>query len=129
MDILKSINEKAIHGQAAIAHPDMPSQKGGKTRDDGKAVNYTVTRTSVGEVGGTYQSKSGPMPAAKKAATKRLKGSNTKVRLTVREKTRGTHNEFTYDATRVKLAKPIIREAEGKTIKSEYKINIVPVKN
>ena len=81
--------------------------------------------SSVGKPGGRYKSASGPAAAAKKAATQRLrasKGSGSKVRLTVRQL--GTDREFKYDATRVKLAKPVIRTIKGVTIKSEYAIDI-----
>jgi hypothetical protein len=91
--------------------------------------HYTVTKTSAGKPGGRYTSKSGPAAAAKKAASKRFGkgGSGNKLRLTVRET--GTKSEFTYDATRIKLAKPVVRKIKGVTITSEYSVDVKAVKN
>ena len=80
-----------------------------------------VTRSSAGKPGGRYASKSGPAAAAKKAASKRF-GTKSKARVTVREL--GSDREFTYDATRVKLPKPIVRKIGGKTVTSEYRVEV-----
>jgi hypothetical protein len=87
------------------------------------ANNYTVVATSMGATGGRYTSKSGPAAAAKKAASQRLrKGSGSKITLTVRQL--GSDKEFKYEATRVKLAKPVVRKIKGVTVTSEYEIKI-----
>jgi hypothetical protein len=83
--------------------------------------HYSVTKSSVGKPGGRYASKSGPAAAAKKAASKRF-GKGTKLRLTVREL--GSDREFTYDAARIKLAKPVVRKIKGVTITSEYRVDV-----
>ncbi len=91
-----------------------------------KTRYFTVTKSSSGDVGGRYSSKSGPAAAAKKAASKRFQGSSTggknKIRLTIRET--GTNDEFTYDAERIKLDKPIVRKINGSTITSKYRIEV-----
>ncbi len=84
---------------------------------------FTVTRTSIGETGGRYASKSGPAAAAKKAASKRFgKSKSNQIRLTIRET--GTADEFTYNAHRIKLDKPIVRKINGATITSKYRIEV-----
>ncbi|KAG1654883.1 hypothetical protein FOA52_006527 [Chlamydomonas sp. UWO 241] len=80
-----------------------------------------VVRASSGKTGGRYASKSGPAAAAKKAASKRF-GSKSSVRVTVRET--GTDREFTYDAKRVKLPKPVVRKIRGITVTSEYRVDV-----
>lgn len=90
-----------------------------------KGSVYTVVRSSVGEPGGRYASKSGPAAAAKKAASKRF-GTKRSVRVTIRET--GTDREFTYDATRVKLSKPVIRKIGGVTVTREFRVKVVAVK-
>lgn len=85
--------------------------------------NYTVTASSVGGIGGRYTSGSGPAAAARKAASQRLRGATSgtnKVRLTVRQL--GSDREFKYEATRVKLAKPVVRKIKGVTVTSEYQV-------
>jgi len=102
-------------------------KKGAKKGGD--MFYYTVTTSTIGASGGRYSSRSGPGAAAKKAASKRFsksKGSGSKLRLTVREN--GTQREFTYDATRTKLAKPVVRKIGGVTVTSEYFISIAAVK-
>ena len=100
-------------------------QNNNQSGGEGKSLrHFTVTSASVGEPGGRYSSKSGPDSAAKKAASKRF-GSKNAMRLTVREL--GTKKEFTYDAKRVKLAKPFVRKIGGKTIKSEYEVKVKAV--
>lgn len=82
---------------------------------------YVVAKTSSGSTGGRYASKSGPASAAKKAASKRF-GRGNSVRLTVRET--GTAKEFMYVAKRIKLANPVVRKIDGKTIVSEYRVEV-----
>jgi hypothetical protein len=84
--------------------------------------HYTVVRSSAGKPGGRYASKSGPAAAAKKAASKRFGKEGGKMRVTVRET--GTDREFTYDATRVKLPKPIVRKIAGITVTSRYRVDV-----
>ena len=88
--------------------------------------HYVVVKSSAGKPGGRYASKSGPAAAAKKAASKRFGKALHKLRLTVRET--GTDREFTYDAHRVKLAKPLVRTINGKTIKTEYTVEVKAVR-
>lgn len=93
-----------------------------------ESKNYTVIASSIGGSGGRYTSASGPAAAAKKAASQRLRGASSgtnKVRLTMRQL--GSDREFKYEATRVKLAKPVVRKIKGVTITSEYKIEIKAV--
>jgi hypothetical protein len=98
-----------------------------KSKSKSESKNYTVISSSIGGTGGRYTSASGPAAAAKKAASQRLRGAsgNNKVRLTVRQL--GSDREFKYEATRVKLAKPVVRKIKGVTITSEYKIEIKAV--
>ena len=83
---------------------------------------YIVMASSIGKPGGRYASKSGPFAAAKKAASKRFGKDETSMKLTIRET--GTKNEFTYDATRIKLDKPVVRKVGQTTIISEYKTDL-----
>jgi len=85
-------------------------------------LDYTVVRTNAGDPGGRYTSKCGPAAAAKKAASKRFGRNRVRLNLTVREN--GTDREFTYDATRVKLAVPVVRKIAGTTITSEYRVEV-----
>lgn len=120
----------STYSNASAPHTHaMPSMEGGarRTANKGSLFYYTVTKSSIGKSGGRYSSKSGPGAAAKKAASKRFgKASTGKMRLTVREN--GTDHEFTYDATRSKLAKPVVRKIGGVTITSEYQVDVKAVK-
>jgi hypothetical protein len=112
--------------------PSMPTIGGAKKKSgDSDMRYYTATESSIGKPGGRYCSKSGPASAAKKAASKRFannRGSSGdgKMRLTLRET--GTNREFTYTATRTKLAVPIVRKIGGVTVTSEYKVDVKAVK-
>ena len=91
----------------------------------GELRHYVVVRSSAGKPGGRYASRSGPAAAAKKAASKRF-GGKSSVRVTVRET--GTDREFTYDAKRVKLAKPVvIKSIAGVIVTSEYRVEVKAV--
>ncbi len=87
--------------------------------------HYVVLKSSRGEPGGRYSSKSGPAAAAKKAASRRFGKDNSDLRITVRET--GTDREFSYVAKRVKLSKPVVREIGGKKITSLYKVEVKSV--
>jgi hypothetical protein len=88
--------------------------------------HYVVVRTSLGKIGGRYASNSGPAAAAKKAASTRF-GIKNKMRITVRQT--GSDREFTYDATREKLAKPVVRRIAGVMVAtSEYRIVVKAAK-
>jgi len=98
---------------------------GGRSRTSASAsasATYTVVRSSVGAPGGRYVSKSGPAAAARKAASKRF-GSGTSMRVTIRETS--SDHEFTYDATRVKLPKPVVRTIAGVTVTSRHRVDVV----
>jgi hypothetical protein len=89
--------------------------------------NYVVVKTSHGGLeGGPYTSGQGPASAARKAARQRFTKANSKIRITVRA-THGTR-EFTYNVTRVKLAKPVVRMIKGKEIVNNYEIKCVKAK-
>ncbi len=93
--------------------------------------NYTVTKCSIGSPGGRYSSRQGPAAAARKAASQRLQTrttqKKTKITLTIRQL--GTDKEFSYEAKREKLAKPVVRKLPGlngttTTVTSKYHILI-----
>ena len=112
--------------------PDKASNKawwrfGGAEGDVSPSINYTVINSSVGKPGGNYVSNSGPAAAAKKAASKRF-GSKMNMRLTIRETGTGTDREFTYDATRVNLPNPIVRNIGGVKVTSKYRVDVKAVK-
>jgi hypothetical protein len=87
--------------------------------------HYVVVRASLGKIGGRYASNAGPSAAAKKAASNRF-GSKNKMRITVRQT--GSDREFTYDATREKLAKPVVRRITGVMVTtSEYRVLVKAV--
>lgn len=94
---------------------------------------YTVESSSVNETGGRYKSSS-PSAAARKAATKLFKkaskGTQSKVTFCLRETTVGSKKkEYHYVATRVKLAKPLVRVINGKEIVNRYKTEVKAVKD
>lgn len=100
-------------------------RKSGKSSDAGIRY-FTVTKTSIGKIGGRYSSKSGPATAAKKAASKRFGSSkSSSIRLTVREI--GTDKEFIYDAEHIKLTKPVERKINGRTVTSQYRVEVKKV--
>lgn len=74
--------------------------------------NWTVVRTSLGDVGGTYSSARGPQAAARKAASVRFRGTSaTTVTLSLRKKSRAKADQdkiLRFEVTRSKLAKPIV---------------------
>jgi hypothetical protein len=87
----------------------------------------------VNETGGRYKSSS-PSAAARKAATKLFKkaskGTQSKVTFCLRETTVGSKKkEYHYVATRVKLAKPLVRVINGKEIVNRYKTEVKAVKD
>lgn len=90
------------------------------------ARNYTVTKCSFGSPGGRYSSRQGPAAAARKAASQRFQSQTsskkTKISLTIRQL--GSDKEFSYEAKRVKLAKPVVRTINGQTVTSKYQIYI-----
>ena len=86
---------------------------------------YTVESSSVKVTGGRYKSKT-PSSAARKAATKLFKKAKgkvpAKITFCLRESTSGSDKkEFHYVATRVKLAKPLVRIVNGVEIVNKYK--------
>lgn len=97
---------------------------GGKKKKP--TVNYTVTHCTIGSPGGRYSSRQGPAAAARKAASQRLQSQSqtkkTKISLTIRQL--GSDKEFSYEAKRVKLAKPVVRNINGTTVTSKYHILI-----
>ena len=98
-------------------------QTGGKARSDER--HYVLVKGN-GKEDGDYKSRSGPSGAARKAARRLFSSSVTKVRVTIRET--GTKKTFTYDVTRVKLPKPLIRKIKGVEIRNEYTTKIKAVK-
>ncbi len=93
---------------------------------------YTVESSSVNEMGGRYVSKT-PSAAARKAATKLFKkaskGTQSKVTFCLRETTADSaKKEFHYVATRVKLAKPLVRVINGVEIVNRYKTEVKAAK-
>lgn len=93
-----------------------------------KKLFYTVVATSAGKTGGKYSSRSGPAAAAKKAASRRFAAApGGVVRLTMslvgKEGKKGA--QFKYEATRITLAKPVVRRVRSfKTIVSKYRVSI-----
>lgn len=102
-------------------------QTGGKgaRKAKGEYVHYTVVKGN-GSEDGDFKSKNGPAAAARKAARPLFTASNTKVRITIREK--GSKRTFTYDVTRVKLPKPFVQTIAGRKITREYTTTIKAVK-
>ncbi len=88
--------------------------------------NYVVVRSSVGGTEGRYTSRSGPMAAARKAATKRFSAQHTKLTLTLRET--GKAREFQYECERKKLPNPYVQMIAGKEVKREYMTVVKAVK-
>ena len=105
---------------------------------DEKKTYYTVVK--VGSVavapgeGGRYASARGPAAAAAKAASRRFgKASGSAVlRITMRQL--GTQRHFAYQATRERLAKPVVRTVVSPTtgntatVSSKYKTDVKAVK-
>lgn len=90
---------------------------------------YTVASSCINVTGGRYKSNS-PMSAGRKAATKLFKKAEKspkykslkKITFCIRETTKGGDKKsFDYVATRVKLAKPLVREIDGVQIVNKYK--------
>jgi hypothetical protein len=103
---------------------DIPTAlNGGKTKKK-PTINYTVTKSSIGSPGGRYSSRQGPAAAARKAASQRFQSQTstrkTKITLTIRQL--GSDKEFSYEAKREKLAKPVVRTISGQTVTSKYQI-------
>ena len=90
---------------------------------DGK-VFYTVV--SGNKEDGRYASKSGPAAAAKKAASRRFKGDQTTMSITIRQL--GSDKTFSYTAKRTKLAKPFVSRLGGKTVTREWEVSVVAKK-
>ena len=108
--------------------PENDQWGGGAVKKVKKAPRYyTVTSSSAGKPGGRYASKSGPKAAAGKAASKRFSKSGGPSTLTLTIRENGTTHTFAYKAKRVKLAKPFVRTIGGKTITSEYRVDVEPV--
>ncbi len=106
----------------------MAESKTSKTSSGKKGVkNYVVVRSSVGGTDGKYTSRSGPMAAARKAATKRFSSEHTKLTLTIRETNKD--REFTYECERKKLPTPYVATIGGKEIKREYITVVKAVKD
>jgi hypothetical protein len=105
---------------------------------DEKKTYYTVVK--VGSVavapgeGGRYASARGPAAAAAKAASRRFgKASGSAVlRITMRQL--GTQRHFAYQATRERLAKPVVRTVVSPTtgntatVSSKYKTDVKAIK-
>jgi hypothetical protein len=96
---------------------------------------YTIESSSTKVKGGRFKSTS-PSGAAKKAASKlfrkAMKKNKSLKKLTfcIRETTSGSDkNHFEYTATRVKLAKPLVRTINGVQIVNRYKINLKACKS
>jgi hypothetical protein len=97
---------------------------------------YTVHTSCINVSGGTYKSKSGPMAAGKKAATKLFKKAGkmakykklNKLSFCIRETTSGSEKKmFDYEATRTKLATPLVRVINGVEIVNKYKTTLKEV--
>jgi hypothetical protein len=86
--------------------------------------NFTVVGSSIGVEGGKYKS-TGPMGAAKKAATqqfKKAKNGTAEVKLMIRDTTHdGDHKTFFYVAHRKKLDKPVERIVKFKGVETVIK--------
>jgi hypothetical protein len=92
---------------------------------------YTVESSSINETGGRYVSKT-PSSAARKAATKLFKKASNSGKITfcLRETTVDSKKkEFHYVATRVKLAKPLVRVINGVEIVNRFKTEVKAVKD
>jgi len=119
----KVIERTGTNGnEKLICYNTSPSQGGASSST---LSHYTVVRASSGKAGGRYASKSGPAAAAKKAASKRFGKTGGTMRITIRKN--GTDREFTYDAKRVKLPKPVVRKIAGVTVTSEYRVEVKAV--
>lgn len=96
------------------------------------AKTYTIESSAIGVSGGRYKSDS-PSGAAKKAASILFRKASKsqkyksvkKIKLCIRETTSGSEKKtFEYFATRVKLAKPVVRELNGVQIVNKYKVSV-----
>lgn len=90
---------------------------------------YTVESSCINVTGGRYKSKN-PMSAGKKAATRLFKKAEKspkykslkKITFCIREATQGSDKKtFDYEATRVRLAKPLVRVIDGVEIVNKFK--------
>jgi len=90
---------------------------------------YTIESSNINCTGGRYKSNS-PMSAGRKAASKLFKKAHKnakykslkKITFCIRETTKGSERKFfDYQATRIKLAKPLVRVINGVEIINRYK--------
>jgi hypothetical protein len=102
-----------------------------------KDRTFTIKSSCIGVSGGRYKSSS-PNGAAKKvgnrlyrAAKKLQKYKNIKrITFVIRESTSGSKKEeYNYRATRVKLAKPLVRTINGVQIVNKFKVTVETMKN
>lgn len=90
---------------------------------------YTVESSCINVTGGRYKSKN-PMSAGRKAASRLFKKAEKspkyrslkKITFCIREATQGSDKKtFDYEATRVRLAKPLVRVIDGVEIVNKFK--------
>lgn len=89
-------------------------------------IFYTVVLES-GQEKGRYSSKSGPITAAKKAASRSFgRNNNSSLRIKIRQL--GTKKVYEYIANRIKLDKPLTRKIGDSIISHKWVINVVASK-
>ena len=97
---------------------------------------FTIESSCINVVGGRYKSDT-PNGTAKKVASKLFRKASKsqkykamkKMRFCIRETTSGSDKKtYEYTATRVKLAKPVVRVLNGVNIVNKYKITVTSCK-